>query len=1409
MNTEQQQQRIMGYFIEEAKDHLNTIEQGVLNLQDVLLDTEMRNEMFRAAHSIKGGAAMLGVVSVQHISHRLEDYFKILQEHSNIQVDERLKSLFLAGFDRLQELIEQLEVNLKISDELATSALESVKPIFLELESHLSRLVDGGDSDTSNNLSTFQVEVANKLRDMLQLFKQEETISSRHELESICTELLTIGRNLHLENWCELIMTAKAAIAFEDNSYRTLAPILIKYIKQAQDLVLEGKDANITISSELQALIPTTAAITSFTDDEDMTIFMDNISDLDSGDVSMDELFSDAGIEFDDISSDFDDLSDLFENEPAIASGEIPSETTEEIAETIDFSNEEVDINYSFDLELESLFESTPEDLITSEDAEFADFGLEDLLQDSITDNTDNVDESEQNSQQDINSIQDDDLGLEDFFSATDEDNLESLQSIDVGTWSGDVSENITSGDFFDEFIDEFSMVTEVTEVDEESKNSDEFQSLSEDISFEDISTEESIEDDFLLGSDFLTEDELPIGDLSIEDRNEDRVVDNDIADFAEFSGDEFNVTDEPVESVIIIDEFSNLNQSELDLDEVASEQEFDGNIADFAEFSGAEFNVTDEPVESVIIIDEFFNLNQSELDLDEASEQEFNEDIADFVDSGIEFTATDQPIFIDDEFSDLNLTEDPSFVEQANENVVNFANSNDYRNTEEFDELDTIIDTPTEVSESISIPSSPDFDDLETLIELTPTVALRKVESDDFDDLEELLRDSSEVGGIANKIARRPAPVKRQTSKIISQTMKVDVKHLDSLNNLVGELVVNRNLLDQDQEKMQQFLANLLNQVQMLSDVSQKMRDQYDRSLLESSLVATREQSKVSSALMMQRGDDNQRSGGKSSDFDSIELDRFSDFHALSQEIIELIVRVRESASDIEFVVGESEQVTRQLGVITNQVQDDLKQSRMVPFAQIADRLPRAVRDLAIKTGKEADIDIRGRETLIDKAILEQLYDPMTHLVSNAIVHGLEDPQTRRSFGKQAKGLITVRAYHQGNQTIISVGDDGAGIDIEKVKRSAVTKGVRTQEEVNQLSDEEVFELLFEAGFSTKTQADEFAGRGVGLDVVTTALNDIRGTVFTESTLNKGTSFTIRLPLTLSISKAMLCVSNRTRIAFPVDGFEDMVEAPQNQIFTNEQGQSCLTWRNTTLPFQPLSNLLTYSRQVTRSSIYNKQEDDVISIIVLRNDTGYLALQVDQFIGESEIVIKQLEGPIPKPVGIAGATILGDGQVMAIANVLELFDIASGRLKPSQFGAPEVPLPQLDEAADPIVLIVDDSITVRELLSLTFSKVGYRVEQAKDGKDAWEKLRAGMQCNLIFCDIEMPRMDGLELLSRIQKDEFLSKIPIAMLTSRSSDRHRSAARELGAKGYFTKPYLEEEVITGSKRLLQGELLNY
>ncbi|MBD2124485.1 response regulator [Trichocoleus sp. FACHB-262] len=687
-----------------------------------------------------------------------------------------------------------------------------------------------------------------------------------------------------------------------------------------------------------------------------------------------------------------------------------------------------------------------------------------------------------------------------------------------------------------------------------------------------------------------------------------------------------------------------------------------------------------------------------------------------------------------------------------------------------------------------------------------------------EFDDLEKLLEDADKTlggpptvktsRGAAPQANRRPG--RRGGAGFAEQTMRVPVKHLDNLSNLVGELVVNRNSLEQDQERLRQFLDNLLYQVQQLSDVGQRMRDLYERSLLESSLLASRQSHH---APVHGSNGDAQNSHSTGASFDALEMDRFTGFHTLSQEMIELIVRVRESASDIEFIVDETDQVTRMFRQVTTQLQEGLTRSRMVPFAQIADRLPRAVRDIALKCGKQAELHVEGRETLIDKMILEQLYDPMTHLVNNAIAHGIETPDVRQAAGKPSIGRITIRAFHQGNQTVISVSDDGAGVDPDRVKTKAIEKRLVTPAEARTLSRLDVYDLLFHPGFTTKDQVTDYAGRGVGMDVVRTSLGEIRGAITTDSAVAKGTTFTIRLPLTLSISKALCCISNRARIAFPMDGVEDMLDVPKERIQANPDGQPCILWRDLLLPFRPLSDILKYNRYLGRGSVYGgNQEDDIVSIVVLRSAGNFIALQVDQVLGEQEIVIKQLEGPVPKPIGVAGATVLGDGRIMPIADVLELIDLSMGRIRREASTTlwdqnAEPPVAEAVAKTDPTVLIVDDSITVRELLSMTFNKVGYRVEQARDGQEAWEKLRSGLPCDMVFCDIEMPRMDGLELLSRIQKDSTLNHIPIAMLTSRGADRHRQMAVQLGAKGYFTKPYLEEALLDAAQRMLKGEVL--
>lgn len=645
---------------------------------------------------------------------------------------------------------------------------------------------------------------------------------------------------------------------------------------------------------------------------------------------------------------------------------------------------------------------------------------------------------------------------------------------------------------------------------------------------------------------------------------------------------------------------------------------------------------------------------------------------------------------------------------------------------------------------------------------------------------------------------------------------MRVEVRHLDSINNLVGELVVIRNSMEQNQTRLRQFLDGLLGRVQQLGDLGQRMRDQYDRSLLESALFSSRSSSAYGGTVTVGFGRNGEgstrgrRGHSSGQEFDKLEMDQFTAFHALAQEIIELIVRVRESSSDIEFAVDEAEQITRQFRQVTTQLQEGLNRARMVPFSQVADRLPRAIRDLSIKTGKQASLVVEGRDTLIDKAILEELYDPMTHLVNNALVHGIETPEERRRAGKPPEGKITVKAFYQGNQTIIIVSDDGAGIPVEKVKAKAQRLGLLSE----QADEDEVFNVLFHPGFSVReaSEVDDLAGRGVGLDVVRRNITELRGSIQVDSARGKGTTFTIRLPLTLSISKAMVCVSDKALIAFPLDGVEEMLDVPADEVQPDEQGRPSILWRDQRLHFQPLSNLLAYSssHSRSRSEVYSiTQDEGIIPIVILQSAGQYVALQVDSFVEEQEIVIKQLRGPVPKPLGISGATVLGNGRVLPIADIIELVDIAHGRRRDlNRFWLDhrdEEPTPE--EVRQTTVLIVDDSITVRELLSMSFQKVGYRVEQARDGQDAWEKLRGGLPCDLIFCDIEMPRMDGLELLTRLREDSNFKHLPVAMLTSRGAERHRQTARELGATAYFTKPYLEEELLSAAARMLRGEQL--
>jgi chemotaxis protein histidine kinase CheA/ActR/RegA family two-component response regulator len=926
---------------------------------------------------------------------------------------------------------------------------------------------------------------------------------------------------------------------------------------------------------------------------------------------------------------------------------------------------------------------------------------------------------------------------------------------------------------------------------------------------------------DDLAGLDFdaFDADNSTVTDIPINDSIEAKITPSIGDDLEDFNFD--NISDDKLTEAGATDDFS-----DLDLDLLSD------NLA-----PASDDNFGDDPLANL-------DLNLPEIgDLDAAANSDMFADLdlvsSDNFDSladlniGNDFTdlsldlelSLDRPSAELGDLSDLDFDLGDISTDIASQELTDLGDimgELPASNLTEMDDLDALFS-----DESIgSGAAGATFDDLDALMMDAAPIAATEP---NFDDLDALMGSGAAIAGgaaiaavaaVATVVSpaasnTTPKSADRKSAKqarTFEQTMRVSVRHLDNLNNLVGELVVNRNTLEQDQNRMRQFVEKLLSEVQKLNDVGKRMQDLYERSLMENSLIASRQQSKAnsnsSSNISLPQSGGEENSNGI--EYDPLEMDKFTPIHLLSQKMIELTVRVRESTADIEFVVDGSTEVTRTLRQITGQLQEDLTKSRMIPFAQTADRLQRGVRDNGLKYGKQVELTVEGRDTLIDKVILESLTDPLIHMVNNGIAHGIESIAARQAAGKPADGKIMIRALHQGNQTIISISDDGAGIDTERVKQKALEKGIITPQKAATMSKAEIYDLLFLPSFSTKDQADELAGRGVGMDVVRTSITEIRGTITTESTLGVGTTFTIRLPLALSIAKALIAVNNKCNIAFPMDGIEDTQDVSPEQIQTNSDGQKCIFWRDEMMPFKPLSELLEFNRPLPRNNFYTTNEDDsdLVSILILRSDGNLTAVQVDKIIGDQEIAIKPLQGPASKPLGIAGATVMGDGRIIPIADVMELIDLAKGILTrqvstewTTQMAASTVQLPES------MVLIVDDSITVRELLSLTFKRAGYRVEQARDGQEAWDKLRAGLPCDIVFCDIEMPRMDGLEFLSRVQKDAALSKVPVAMLTSRGSDRHRQIAAQLGASGYFIKPYLEEALLDAAKRMIKGEVL--
>jgi chemotaxis family two-component system sensor histidine kinase/response regulator PixL len=627
--------------------------------------------------------------------------------------------------------------------------------------------------------------------------------------------------------------------------------------------------------------------------------------------------------------------------------------------------------------------------------------------------------------------------------------------------------------------------------------------------------------------------------------------------------------------------------------------------------------------------------------------------------------------------------------------------------------------------------------------------------------------------------------PEDRETDHLI----RVPTRQLEQVGDLVGELTIDRNGLDLQLSTVRSLFALLNQRVSILRQTNQTLRDLYDRGQGEiprwGTGVSSREPVMNSLALPPM-----------SDTFDRLEMDRYSDLHSIFQELMETIVQIQEVTSDIDTNLENTQRTARQLTRTSQLLQSQLTRVRMRPFSDLVGRFPRLIRDLSQKYGKSVNLTLSGGEILLDRTIIDMLGDPLLHLLRNAFDHGIEDPDIRESVGKPREGRIELSATYRGSQTIITLRDDGGGIDVDKISAKALQMGL-TAEDLTKLSRQDLLNFIFEPGFSTATAVTDLSGRGMGMDIVRAKVAAIRGQIQIDTQAGKGTTFTLAVPFTLSVSRVLLAESGGLLLAFPTSTIEEMI-IPSPEMRLVSRRQNLLDWDGYLLPVFNLREHFQFSRpflkpETSVSAIINQSV-----VLVITYGDRLVGIEVSAYLGEREVTLRSIEGGFPLPAGFDRCTILGDGRVVPLISAHALIEAIEQKQRMPL--TPNLPVAIAPVTPKDLILVVDDSINVRRFLATTLEKAGYRVQQAKDGQEAIEKLQEELPIQAVICDIEMPRLDGYGFLAQARAQ--FRHLPIFMLTSRGGDKHRQIAFNLGASGYFSKPFQEQELLQTLKNSL-------
>lgn len=608
-------------------------------------------------------------------------------------------------------------------------------------------------------------------------------------------------------------------------------------------------------------------------------------------------------------------------------------------------------------------------------------------------------------------------------------------------------------------------------------------------------------------------------------------------------------------------------------------------------------------------------------------------------------------------------------------------------------------------------------------------------------------------------------------------EVIRVSHARLERLMNLVGELVIGRGRLEQRLRVLEQLSRQVLVFKNRLGDSIQTFGDKH--------MFTYQEVPSQHSELSMQ---------GMSGfgDFGNLELDKYDDFNILARRIGEITADISESMMQLDESIRTAHDDMSQLQQLTLLMRDEIARARMVPIGTPFTRFRRTIRETALALGKDVSLVTSGEQTEVDTGVVERLVDPLVHLVRNAVYHGIEPSAERVAKGKPAVGSIYLRATHRGNSVMIEVEDDGAGMDLDKIRAKAVKMGLVRSEQIAQMSDAQVLQLIFLPGFSTVEKAGDQAGRGVGLDVVKQAIASMNGHIDVESASGAGTTFILHIPLTLLIATALLVRAGRERYAIPLAGIVE-VTVPTVSSLRQQNDQTFLDFGGQAIPIHSLRHLL-YREYVPL--------DGMMPVVIVRLATGSIGLAVDELLGRQEIVIKALGGLKPfEQSCFGGATIDSEGRVILVIDPSRLFSrepqisvsvaASSRRDRDVPDGSPaDAPLKGTDDVR---LLLIDDSLSIRKFVGKMLESAGYQVDTAVDGEDGFRKA-ATAQYSLIITDLEMPKLNGFEVVQGLRSRPDTKDTPVLVMTTRAGEKHHQMAMNIGATAYITKP-VEERIL--------------